>query len=191
MSERIEKFALLVAHIFSLLYDQFPSLVRIDKGSVLQTVFDFDDIYEAKRSLSHRQACREIVSTLIQSGTPHLTNAQRFKFEEILSSRDGINQDIKFQDKIRQMENRVKELSEILEGTITFLKSEGYIRILEEKWQLTEKGFAHLNKNFTEGTIDDVKETLISKIKDQILNPSKFGAQILLQIIGTLADKIP
>ena len=190
MSERLQTFAVFAAHILSELYDQFPLLVDLNKQAAIQAVFDFETLTSTKRALLNRQNYRELVSDLLQSNNPHLTETQCREFEQLLCNEKNIRKDNELQQRIAELENTAKQLTDVLDGTITFLEAEDYIRNHKGKWQLTEKGFAHLNKKFTDATITDAKETLISKIKEQLSNPSKIGAQSLLQILGGLVGSM-
>ena len=68
-----------------------------------------------------------------------------------------------------------------------FLVFEGYLRCTDDLWQLTEKGFGHLRKGFVDSKIEDAGVTVIQRIREQLSDPSKMGAQVLLQILGSVA----
>lgn len=190
MSEKLETFAVLAAKILSHLYDQFPAQSPLNKDEALRSLFDFDVLLDTKRKPSTRIMYRDMVTDLLKSQTPHLREEERTQLEEVLKNEEGLKRDEELQQAIVQLESRARELSGIWEGTVSFLKFEGYIREGDSLWQLTEKGFAHLRKKFSETKIEDSRGTLISRIKEHLSNPSIIAAQSLLQIISGAAGNI-
>ncbi|MBP6948300.1 MAG: hypothetical protein KBB35_04340 [Bacteroidales bacterium] len=190
MSEKLQTFAVFASFILSELYNQFPLIAHIDRNRALKTLFPFEEFIGIRTKLQTQETYREILEIILQSDNPEFTTDDQEKLQNVLLKEEGIKKDEELREQIMELEQIRKNLDLVLEGTIAFLEAEGYIRNHDEAWQLTEKGFTHLNKKFTEGAIADANETLISKIKEQFLNPSKLGAQTLLQIISTMASNI-
>jgi hypothetical protein len=189
MSNRLEKFSIFTAHIFSQLYDSFPVPVNLDKRSAVASIFDFDVLDERQRKLSTVKGIKKMTEELVVSDNPHLKEDQREKFKKNLEDPKVEVRIKSLEDEITELESSAKELNYIFEGTLTFLETEKYIRQEDYKWQLTEKGFSHLNKKFSDNDIMDVQGSLISRFKEQLTDPSKIGAQTLMQITaGTFTN---
>jgi hypothetical protein len=190
MAERLKMFAVFAGKIFSDLYDQFPLLSPVNREEALKIVFDFQILENTRRKLSVRSMYRDLVRELVESQTPHLTENHRREFEDLLKNKEGLKRDEQLRREVVQLEERAKELSAVWDGTLSFLEAEGYIRPHNSLWQLTEKGFGHLQMRFAETKIRSLKGTLISRIKDQLSNPSKMTAQTLLHLITAAAGRV-
>ena len=190
MSEKLQTFAVFASFILSELYNQFPLLTHIDRNRALGKLFSFEEFTGIRTKLQTQETYRELLAIILQNDNPELTADDREKLQNVLLKEKGIKKDEELREQIMELEQKRKSLGLVLDGTIAFLEAEGYIRNHDEIWQLTEKGFTHLNKKFTEGAIADANETLISKIKEQFLNPSKLGAQVLLQIMTTIGGNL-
>jgi hypothetical protein len=187
MTTRHETFAIFAAKIFSDLYEEFPLPAELDRKAALAVVFDFDALRGYQQELSTRKGYREIVTNLVNSDNPHLTDTQRAELQELLRKETGLAKNAQLTERCRQLEKEAEELSRVWDGTLSFLEFEGYLRCADGLWQLTEKGFGHLRKRFVESKIEGIGGTLIQRIREQLSDPSKIGAQILLQIFGSFA----
>lgn len=187
MTTRHETFALFAAKIFSDLYEEFPLPTRLDRKAALAVVFKFDALRGHQQEISTRKRYREIVTDLVNSDNPHLTEMQRAEFQELLRNETGLAKDAQLAERCLQLEKDANDFSRIWDGTLSFLKFEGYLRYTDGLWQLTEKGFGHLRKRFVDSKIEDSGGTVIQRIREQLSEPSKMGAQIMLQIFGSVA----
>ncbi|HME44527.1 MAG TPA: hypothetical protein VKF36_15665 [Syntrophorhabdales bacterium] len=193
MQEKLETFAVFASFILSELFDSFPVLSGLNKHAAFEkAALDFEGLGAAQRELSTRESYRQLFSGLLESKNPYLTLDQRHELEKTLSREEGLTKDDELRNRITQLQGMREELEQIFDGTVRFLEAEGYIRAHgdEGKWQLTEKGFAHLNKRFTGSSIASSEDTLISRIKEQFSNPSKLAAQSLIHIIGAMAGHV-
>lgn len=186
MTTRHEIFAVFSAKVLSDLYEEFPLSAKLDRRAALAVVFDFGALSRYQQELSTRKGYREIVTNLVNSDNPNLTGKQRSEFEELLRKETGLAKDSQLAERCQQLEKEAEELSRVWDGTLSFLESEGYLRCTAGLWQLTEKGFAHLRKRFVDFKVEDTKGTLIQRIREQLSDPSKMGAQVLLQALGSV-----
>lgn len=186
MMTRHEIFAIFSAKILSDLYEEFPLPATLDRKATLMVVFDFGALSRYQQELSTREWYREIVTNLVDSDNPTLTGMQRSEFEDLLRRETGLATDSQLTERCKQLEKEAEELSRVWDGTLSFLESEGYLRPTAGLWQLTEKGFAHLRKRFVDFKVEDAKGTLIQRMREQLSDPSKMGAQVMLQILGSV-----
>jgi len=189
MSDKLETFTIFASFILAALYEQFPIPSELDRQAALRTAFDFQQLTDVESELRTRENVRELL-TIATDKSP-LSSSERAEINAALSRKSSLEREKELKRKVSEEKNKINEMEKIFEGTMGFLKAEGYIRQLAEKWQLTEKGFAHLNKRFALTEIVDAKETLWAKIKEQIANPSKPGLQILMQIFGWGLSNVP
>jgi hypothetical protein len=188
MSERLETFAVFASFILSGLYDNFPILSNLDRRAALEKAeFDFQEIADRERRLRMIETIRQQRSDLLDSNSPHLTEDMRRGLENRAADPAEVEAIEKLREEVAVWKQKQAEHQEVFNGTVVFLEAEGYIRQSDDVWQLTEKGFAHLNKRFKDGFIESSEDSLISKIKKEFSNPSKLGAQTLLSLIGSLA----
>lgn len=67
----------------------------------------------------------------------------------------------------------------IYKGTLEFLIHEGLIRESDNGgYQLTSKSFSHLNKTFTDGSIEGVESTYITALRAVFLKSSTTSVDI-------------
>ncbi len=190
MTTRHEVFAIFSAKILSDLYEEFPLPAKLDRKAALAAVFDFGALGRHQQELANRRGYREIVTNLVNGDDPNLTETQRSEFEELLRNETGLAKDLQLTERFQQLEKEAEELSRVWDGKLSFLGYEGYLRRTADLWQLTEKGFAHLRKRFVDFKIEDSGGTVIQRIREQLSDPSKMGAQVLLQIFGNVAGGI-
>lgn len=178
MSQRIETFSIFTAHILSELYDAFPIPSILDQRKAVSVIssFEIHRLDQLKSKLSMKRTYYEIIEGLLASDNPHLDADQRKKFEDMLSNTTTNNT----QEEINKLEILKQEIDNIYKGTITFLEAEKYIRKIDSDWQLTEKGFGQLNKKFSGSDVIDTQGTLMSRIKEQLTNPTNIGTLVKL-----------
>ena len=184
MTTRHENFAIFCAKILSDLYEEFPVPARLDRKEAVALAFDFDEWEERRRELSTRAGMRDILAMAVES--EQIPDEERVKFEQMLRDEGGLKKEAELKNELQTLREKSKEVSAVWDGTLTFLESEGYVRSAESLWQLTEKGFGHLSKKFTDSKIEDSKGTFFQKFREQLSDPSKMAAQTLLQAVGAL-----
>jgi hypothetical protein len=153
MSQNINQFALYSAKIFELLYDSFPVPLSISKDEVIAQYLTFDQDKELKE-LKMQQGIAEISI---------MTEDEELKARAIKNMPAFAASVAKLKQKQRLDRNQQEE---IYGGTLTFLLCEGIIRECNRgTYQLTSKGFSHLNKSFKDGSINEAESTNISALK--------------------------
>ena len=190
MGSRQEMFAVFAGKILLDLYTEFPLPATLDRGqAALIAVFDFETLDRSRRELYSKQAYRDLIEDLVKSDNPHLSESQRVKFTNLLEEGSHQTTEVELEKKIQGLEQKRQEIAKVWDGTVSFLAAEGYIRSVDDQWQLSEKGFGHLRKRFSDRGIEE-KDTFAERIREQFANPTNMGAQVLLQILGGLAGRI-
>lgn len=154
MSENIDQFAIYSAKIFQLLYDSFPIPKSINPNEVTAEYLTFelnDELDNLKLKLDIANIAEYIVDD--EPKLKEQTKLPAIK-DQIMTLEEE-----KLTDKNKQ--------KAIYDGTLEFLTSEGLLRKYDNGgYQLTSKGFSHLNKTFKDGNItDDKNKTNISVLK--------------------------
>ncbi|WP_282736319.1 hypothetical protein [Halomonas rhizosphaerae] len=166
MSVHIDQFAIYAAKIFEVLYDSFPISARLDRNSIISEYLTFDQSEELK-NLKMKNDFADIVE---------MTD------DEELKSR--VRQQIPaVKEKINVLENEQRydrhRQEAIYEGTLEFLISEQLLRELESGgYQLTSKGFSHLNMVFESGKISDDRRSNIAILKTIFEKSSDTSLQV-------------
>ena len=179
MSANIDKFAIYSAKIFQILYDSFPISRTINKDEIILECLDFDKSEELK----------QLRTQIDIASFAEYTDDDEFK--------------LKVQHKLPMIEAKAKELEEaqysdkkiqnlICEGTLEFLASEDFIRQYDNgRYQLTSKGFSHLNKTFKDGLItDDDNKTNISVLKKIFDKTSDTSLQVAAGTAVNIITKV-
>ena len=74
-----------------------------------------------------------------------------------------------------------------MEGTLIFLREEKFIREFDtEQYQLTSKGFSHLNKEFFDSTLADSERTYISAIKSVLSISTNITSGVAVNVIPNI-----
>lgn len=174
MSENIDQFALYAAKIFELLYDSFPIPLAIDRNEVISAYLAFDRHDELKTLKT-----KEGVAEILEHTDDEEMKARARKALPAIQTQIAELEQIKRSDRRRQ--------EQIYEGTLVFLTSEEIIRNYDrEGYQLTSKGFSHLNKSFKDGSISNEESTNISLLK----NVFKKSAETSLQLATGIATNV-
>lgn len=178
MSENIEQFAIYSAKIFQLLYDSFPISRAISKDEVILEYLGFDE-----------KELKQLKTKIDIASLAKYTDDEEFKLkvQTVLP---------KIEAKVNELEeaqyNDKKRQSLICEGTLEFLTSENFIRKYDNgRYQLTSKGFSHLNKVFKDGVITDDKEkTNISVLKKIFDKTSDISLQVAADTAVNVITKV-
>jgi len=177
MSTTLDQFGLYAATILNNLYDVIPVRSAISIGGLIKEYVEFEAFWTLQREESTLTSLSELLE---KAGV--MDEPRRIKAKERLQ---------KIQDEIRTQRNEIKKQEEIVEGTIHFLEAEGYIRNDgEDRFQLSEKGFVHLHKEFKDSNISDTHGTLISIIKDKLSDPGRFGGALTSGLLINILTKV-
>lgn len=84
---------------------------------------------------------------------------------------------------------KLQHMHAVFDGTVSFLEIEGFIRSEDdETYQLTLKGFVHLNKRFNQAGIQDGGR-YIDQLVD-LLHPDKFSGSVASGSLTSLLSVI-
>lgn len=153
MTANIDQFALYSAKIFEILYDSFPIPTSLDRTSIIIEYLNFDRGEELKNlKIKH-----DLADIIEMSDDEELKQQIKQKLPIIKTQISEIENEQRSSRQHQEM---------IYEGTCDFLESEQLLRKLDSKgYQLTSKGFSHLNKVFEEGKISNDRKSNISILK--------------------------
>ena len=172
MNKNIQQFSVYSADIFNKLYDIFPMTCALRAEDMIRPYLD-SAIDKDMKELKITVDMGDLVSIVSE-----LTEAQKFSVEEAKDKIYSINSS-KQHDSNNQRE--------LFEGTLLFLRDEGYLRELDDQdYQLTAKGFSHLNKTFTDTNISESKETYIAAIKYILSNSSSIVSGVAVNVISEM-----
>ncbi|MDO9179523.1 MAG: hypothetical protein Q7U16_14575 [Agitococcus sp.] len=179
MSENIDQFAIYSAKIFQLLYDYFPIPESIDHNEIICEYFTFDQ----SENLKVLKTKRDIASIIDATNDEELKSKIPKNLPVILEQITEL-EEAQRNDKDRQQQ--------IYEGTLEFLTAEGLLRkYANGRYQLTSKGFSHLNKSFKDGGIvDDKDKTNISVLKAIFEKSSDTSLQVAAGTAVNVLTKI-
>ena len=179
MRTNVLQFSYYSIDIFNALYDSFPIVSCINSEDMIQRYIKIQEdekIKELKISID----MANIIDTTskLSDDINGLTDEQKERTKERKREID------KFENsKKSEMDHQRK----ILDGTFLFLKEEGFIRNTEGNcYQLTAKGFSHLNKEFHDKSISDSRETYIESIKSIISVSSSIFSGVSVKIISEM-----
>lgn len=152
-SMSIKQFGIYSAKILNVLYDSFPIPVFIDRNEVISQYLSFDQVAELERLRLGRD-----MAELVQ-----MTNDET-EIERAQQALPDISSRISNLEESQRSDRNNQE--KIYDGTISFLVAEGLIRpINRQGYQLTAKGFSHLNKKVQGGGISDSDKTYIVALR--------------------------
>jgi len=141
MANNIDKFSIYSAKIFKLLYDSFPIPCSIDRNAVILGYLVFDQEAEL-RNLKLKSDITETSKYLDDEELRHRIVNQFPSIQKNINDLEGIQQIDKDREK------------QIYDGTLKFLLSEELLRECNSgEYQLTSKGFSHLDQSFKNGSI--------------------------------------
>lgn len=168
-------FAAFASRIFTLLYENFPVSVRLPTKILTDEAENESELWELKRNESTVKGITELLES---SG--HMTPEIRERASEKKSA---------LAIQIQEKTERLQHINAVLDGTVTFLLNEGFIRSDENgAYQLTLIGFVHLNKRFDQAGIQDGTRH-IDRLVD-ILRPDKFSGAVTSGALASLVAKI-
>lgn len=153
MSVNIDQFSIYSAKILEILYDSFPIPILLTQNSIISEYLTFDQSEELEK-LKIKRGLSDIIE---MTGDKELT-------EGIKSQRPAIESQIAELENEQRYDKQHQEM--IYKGTLDFLRYEQLLRKLETgKYQLTSKGFSHLNKVFESGEISIDRKSNIAILK--------------------------
>lgn len=166
MPDNIDQFSIYTAKIFEILYDSFPVPTCINRRETIEKYLVFNN----KNELRNLRAALDLATIADYSDDNELRLMNQEKSPAI---RARISQlDYEQRSDIARQEH-------IFEGTLEFLCWEGFIRERESgRYQLTAKGFSHLNKSFTGSKIGNAQEKNISILKAVFEKSSDTSLQV-------------
>lgn len=152
MAKNMDQFAIYSGKILEELHDSFPIPKYLD-GNQISSEFA---IFTRSDELRHLDTQRQFRKLIEEVGDAKQKQLARQKLP-IIEGRAH---------KLEKEKADIYQLQQLIfEGTLEFLVSEKIIRECENgKYQLTSKGFSHLNKSFKSGAIEE-DETTVSIIK--------------------------
>ncbi|MGI5013307.1 MAG: hypothetical protein ACRYGO_19055 [Janthinobacterium lividum] len=178
MSENIDQFALYAAKLFELLYDSFPIPLTVDRNEVIAGYLAFDQDDEIK-TLKNKEGFAEILE---YTDNEEMKARARKALPAIQTKIAGLEK-ARHSDKHRQ--------EQIYEGTLAFLIFEQIIRKCDHGgYQLTSKGFSHLNKSFRDGSITPEENTNISLLKNIFKKSADTSLQLATGVATTVITRI-
>lgn len=166
MLENINKFAIYSAKILEILHDSFPIPISLHRDSIISEYLTFDRGDELKDlKLSH-----DIADLIQSSEDEELWNSIKEKIPAIKS---------KISDLEKVQYSDMRHQQQIYDGTLDFLIYEELLRECESGgYQLTSKGFSHLNMIFKKGEISDDKRSNIAILKTIFEKSSDTSLQV-------------
>jgi hypothetical protein len=90
---------------------------------------------------------------------------------------------------IDEKNKKLLHMHAVFDGTVAFLLSEGFIRSNDDRtYQLTLKGFTHLNKRFEQTGIQESTRHIDRLV--ELLRPDKFSGAVASGTLASLISKI-
>ena len=163
-------FAAFSSRLFPFLYASFPVPEKLPKQQLVDELENESGLWDLKREES------------THTGLVEMMEAAGLMTPEIRATASQKQSALAVQ--IQEKSLKLQRMNAVFDGTVAFLKSEGFIRCEDDgTYQLTLKGFVHLNKRFNQAGIQDG-----SRYIDQLvglLRPDKFSGAVAS---GTLAS---
>ncbi|MBI0575340.1 hypothetical protein [Pectobacterium parmentieri] len=177
MSDNIDQFSIYAAKVFETLYDSFPVPIAIKQREVIADYLNFDN-YEELKQLRIRRDIADIVDCVEDEDLKATVKEKRPAIEARLAELE------------RDQRNGVDRQERIFNGTLDFLCWEGLIRHCDNGYQLTAKGFSHLNKSFKGGEIAGENDKNISVLKAVFEKSSETSLQVAVGTIVNVLTKV-
>lgn len=172
MPDNIDQFSIYAAKVFEILYDSFPVPSAIDRQEVIAKYLTFGNDTELKKM----KIARDFADLVDHVDDEELKANAKEKRPAIEARLDELERDKR---------NDAERQEQIFNGTLDFLCWEGLIRDCDNGYQLTAKGFSHLNKSFKGGEIADEQDKNISVLKTVFQKSSDASLQV---VAGTMAN---
>lgn len=170
-----DMFATFASQIFAVLHENFPVSLELPRLRIIEELENHDELWDLKRKASMVTDLAEILEATKQI-TPEIREKAAQKKSELAAQ-------------VEEKTQRLQRMNAVFDGTISFLVSEGFVRSDDSgTYQLTLKGFTHLNKRFEQGAIQD-GATLIEKLIDA-LRPEKFSGSVTSGTLVAMISKI-
>src|SRR5690554_577122 len=177
MSDNVDQFSIYAAKVFEILYDSFPVPSAIDRREVIAEYLTFDNDEELKK-LKIARDFADIVDHVDDEELKAKAKEKRPAIEARLAELE------------RDQRNDVERQEQIFNGTLDFLCWEGLIRDCDNGYQLTAKGFSHLNKSFKGGEIADEQDKNISVLKAVFEKSSDTSLQVAAGTMVNVLTKV-
>lgn len=168
-------FAAFVSRLFPLLYESFPVPLRLPKDFLMEELESQGELWDLKRQESVVSGIAELLEA-----TGQMTPEIKVKAEQKQSALAA---------KVEAKNHKLQHMNAVFDGTVAFLLCEGFIRSDDDgAFQLTLKGFVHLNKRFEQtGIQEDLR--YIDRLLD-LLRPDKFSGAVASGTMASLIAKI-
>ena len=177
MSDNVDQFSIYAAKILEILHDNFPIPSTIDRREVIAEYLTFKNHQELKK-LQIARDFSEIVDYVDDEDLKAKAKENRPAIEARLAELE------------RDQRSDVERQEQIFNGTLNFLCSESLIRDCDDRYQLTAKGFSHLNKSFKGGEITDERDKNISVLKTILEKSSEISLQVAAGTMTNVLTKI-
>lgn len=165
-----DQFTVFASQIFDTLYESFPIPTSIPRRQLIDISVCDDEITRLESIKHYNQGILEL-----QHVAP-LTEAQKVIVDRNIS---------RSTEKIHVELDKRRKLEKIMIGTIDFLIYEQFIREDDDgNYQLTLKGFTHLNKRFEQSSIQG-NTTIIDRLREA-LRPENFTGSVTTGVFTSL-----
>ena len=177
MSNNIDQFSIYTAKIFEILYDSFPIPSAIDDREIIKNYLTFNKNKELEE-LKHKRECIGLFSII----NDEKANAIAKEYAPIINKQ--------YSELEHELLVEKRQQKQIFNGTLDFLCYEGLIRECDYGYQLTSKGFSHLNKSFKGGEITNENDRNISILKSVFEKSSETSLQVAAGTIVNVLTKV-
>ena len=168
-------FAAFASQLFPLLYDSFPVPLKLPKQRLVDELENESELWELKRKETTVSGMAEILEATGQM-TPEL-RAKAVHKQSALTAQ------------IHEKNQKLQHMNAVFDGTVAFLLSEGFIRTDNDgAYQLTIKGFIHLNKRFEQAGIQGGARHIDRLV--ELLRPDNFSGAVASGTLASLVSKI-
>lgn len=172
-------FATFVSQIFAGLHESFPVPLALPRRQIIESVENHDELWELERKVSTVTGLWEIRKMTGQAA-PDLSPDLLDKAERNL--RDLTTE-------LTDKKLRLHRIELVFDGTVDFLLQENFIRSNENgTYQLSLKGFTHLNKRFGQEGITE-GASLIEKLREA-LRPENLSGSVAAGTLASLIAKV-
>ena len=181
VSSRVESmtnadiFSAFASQLFPVLYESFPLPVKLPKQNFVDELESQSELWDLKQQQSMVIGMAELLEA-----AGKMTPENRAKAEHRQSALEA---------KVLAKSEKLQHMNAIFDGTVAFLLNEGFIRSDDDRnFQLTLKGFVHLNKRFERTGIQDGAR-YIDRLVD-LLRPDKFTGAVSSGTLSSLIANI-
>ena len=169
-----DQFTVFASKVFDTLYESFPIPVPLARSQLIE------DVTQSLQKIRELEWKKDA----IESATYVFEKVGQITEEEKENAKKNIST---LESKVRDEHDRRRNMERVLEGTIAFLVFEEFVREDDNGYyQLTLRGFTHLNKRFAQHEIQD-NTTIIEKLRDA-LRPEKFAGAVATGVFTSLVS---